>query len=87
MQEWDKLAYYIANNDSANSKPGTDLKYTVDSIKSWIANKEKHRVAVKSHIPLFIRYFTCEGIDGRIKFYDDMYGDDRSLKEKYFTVK
>ena len=86
VQEWEKLAFYILRNDSAYIAPDT-LKFNTDSITSWITNKEKHRIGVKSHIPLFIRYFTCEGIDGKIKFYDDIYGDDKSLKEKYFTVK
>jgi len=87
VQEWDKLAYYIANNDSANSKPGEVLKYTPDSIKNWIANKERHRMDVKNKIPLFIRYFSCEGKDGKIKFYDDIYGEDKVMREKYFTIR
>jgi len=85
VQEWDKLAYYIANNDSVNSKPGEVLKYTSDSIKSWIANKERHRMDVKNKIPLFIRYFSCEGKDGKIRFYDDIYGEDKAMREKYFA--
>ncbi len=86
VQDWEKLAFFIIRNDSAHIAPDT-LKYKTDSITSWIANKEKHRIPVRSPIPLFIRYFTCEVIDGHIKFYDDIYGDDKSLKEKYFTGK
>jgi L,D-transpeptidase YcbB len=36
---------------------------------------------------LFIRYFTCEGKPGGLVFYDDIYGEDKRLKEKYFTGK
>ena len=86
VQEWEKLAFYIVRNDSTTLLPDT-LKYNTDSITSWIANKEKHRVAVKFQIPLFIRYFSCEGMQGVIKFYDDIYGDDKRLKEKYFARK
>ncbi|MEO6670743.1 MAG: L,D-transpeptidase family protein [Ferruginibacter sp.] len=86
VQEWEKLAFYILRNDSAFIAPDT-LKFNTDSITSWIANKEKHTIGIKSRFPLFIRYFTCEAKAGRIKFYDDMYGDDKSLKEKYFTQK
>lgn len=86
VQEWEKLAFYIVRNDSTRLQPDT-LRYNTDSITSWIANKEKHRVAVKFPIPLFIRYFSCEGIQGTIKFYDDIYGDDKRLKEKYFARK
>ncbi len=84
VQEWQKLAFFIIRNDSTQILPDT-LKYNTDSITSWITNKEKHRIIVKKKIPLFIQYFSCESVDGRIKFYDDIYGDDRSLKEKYFA--
>ena len=86
VQEWEKLAFYILRNDSAYIAPDT-LKYNTDSITSWIERKEKHRIGVKLRLPLFIKYFTCEAIDGKIRFYDDMYGDDRSLKEKYLSRK
>lgn len=87
VQEWEKLAYYIAANDSILSPKKESLKYTSDSIRNWIAKKERHRVDVKNHIPLYIRYFTCEGNNGKLKFYDDIYGEDRALIEKYFVKK
>jgi L,D-transpeptidase YcbB len=87
VQEWQKLAYYIAGNDSALSKKTDSLKYTADSIKNWIAHKENHRIDVKNHIKLFIRYFSCEGKNGTVKFYDDIYGEDKLLMEKYFAKK
>lgn len=87
VQEWEKLAYYIADNDSILSKRKDSLRYTTDSIKSWIAKKQNHRIDVKNHIPLYIRYFTCEGKNGVVKFYDDVYGEDKVLMEKYFAKK
>lgn len=87
VQEWARLAYYIAENDSAMTGKRDSLKYTADSIKNWIASKERHRIDIKNHIPLFIRYFTCEGINGQVKFYNDIYGEDMMLIEKYFARK
>lgn len=88
VQEWQKLAYYIANNDSVLlSQKKESVKYTVDSIKNWIAKKDRRRIDVRNRIPLFIRYFSCEGKDGKIKFYDDIYGEDKLLMEKYFAKK
>ncbi len=87
VQEWARLAYYIAENDSAMTGKRDSLKYTADSIKNWIASKERHRIDIKNHIPLFIRYFTCEGKNGQIKFYNDIYGEDMLLIEKYFAKK
>ena len=87
VQEWEKLAFYIARNDSLNLKIGDTLRYTTDSIKNWIAAKQRKRIDVKNHVALYIRYFTCEGKDGGIKFYEDIYGEDKVLREKYFSNK
>ena len=87
VQEWEKLAYYIAGNDSILNKRKDSLKYSADSIRSWIAQKERHRIDVINHIPLYIRYFSCEGKDGVIKFYEDIYGEDKDLIGKYFAKK
>ena len=87
VQEWEKLAFYIIRNDSTKMPTGDTLAYNTDSITNWIANKERHRIPVKNKIPLFIRYFSCEGNNGSIKFYDDIYGEDKRLKEKYFAGK
>lgn len=87
VQEWEKLAYYIAGNDSIMRKAADTLKYSADSIRNWIANKEHRRIDVKNHVKLFIRYFSCEGRNGEVKFYEDIYGEDRLLMEKYFAKK
>ena len=87
VQDWEKLAYYIAKNDSINQKPDNPPSYTIDSIKTWLANKERKRIIVRNRIPLSIRYFTCEGKNGKIVFYDDIYGEDKTLREKYFAGK
>jgi murein L,D-transpeptidase YcbB/YkuD len=87
VQEWGKLAFFIANNDSALSLKKDSLRYTADSIRSWIVQKARHRIDVKNRIPLFIRYFTCEGKNGLIKFYEDIYGEDKLLMKKYFAKK
>jgi murein L,D-transpeptidase YcbB/YkuD len=87
VQEWEQLALYIARNDSIHLKVGDTLSYTTDSIKNWLLNKERRRIIVKNKIPLFIRYFTCEGKDGKILFYDDIYGEDKALRDKYFSNK
>ena len=87
VQEWEKLAFFIARNDSLNRRQQDTLRYNTDSIRTWISKKQRHRIDVKKQIPLYIRYFSCEGKDGRIVFYDDIYGEDRVLREKYFVNK
>ena len=85
VQQWQELAFFIADNDSVNLKPGEKQRYNKDSIINWLAIKEKRRIGVKSGIPLFIAYFSCEAKDGKIKFYDDIYADDKLKRENYFS--
>lgn len=84
VQEWEKLAFFIARKDSMQAKAGDTLRYNRDSITNWIANKQKHHISVHYQIPLFIRYFGCEVVDGNLKFHDDIYGEDRKAIEDYF---
>lgn len=87
VQDWQKLAFYIARNDSINQKPGSVLMYNTDSIQNWLAQKVRKRIIIQNRIPLYIRYFSCEAVGGRIVFYDDLYGEDKVLGDKYFPGK
>ena len=87
VQDWQTLAFFIAANDSIMKKENASINYNSDSIKVWLANKVRKRIIVKNHLSLYIRYFTCQGKKGKIIFYDDVYGEDRILKEKYFANK
>jgi L,D-transpeptidase YcbB len=79
VKEWRKFANFMVRNDT--------LKYPTDTLKAWITRKEKHVITGFHKLPLFIRYFTCEGKGGMIRFYDDIYDEDRYLSQKYFTRK
>jgi len=79
VKEWQKLADFLVRNDS--------VKYRPDTLRAWIERKEKHTVYGFARVPIFLRYFTCEGKKGRIVFYDDIYAEDRRLREGYFANK
>jgi L,D-transpeptidase YcbB len=87
VQNWQELAFYIARNDSLNQTGETRLSYNVDSIKTWLANRDRKRIIVKNKLPLFIEYITCEVKKNKLVFYDDIYNDDRMLSQKYFANK
>ena len=87
VQNWQALAYYIARNDSMAMPEGKTISYTVDSIKTWIADKSRKRIMVKKRLPLFIKYFTCVAKQDNIIFYDDIYNEDKVLAQKYFEGK
>ena len=77
VQNWEELAHYLVRNDT--------IKYPVDTLISWIVRQEKHVVSGFKKLPLFIRYFTVEGVGGKVKFYEDIYAEDKILAEKYFS--
>jgi murein L,D-transpeptidase YcbB/YkuD len=79
VKEWDKLAHYLVRNDS--------LLIPTDTVKAYIARGEKHTFSGFHKLPLYIRYFTCEGKNRKIVFYDDIYDEDRILIQKYFANK
>jgi murein L,D-transpeptidase YcbB/YkuD len=84
VQEWQKLANAIIHYDDTDS-----LKVSVkqDSLNSWLKRKVKRTMVIRNRLPVYIRYFTCEGGKNGIVFYDDMYGEDKLLREKYFAGK
>jgi murein L,D-transpeptidase YcbB/YkuD len=86
VQEWSKLAYFFIANDSLSYK-NNQKRIGSDSLTHWLQVKEKHTIPLKNKIPVFIRYFSCEGKNGTVIFYDDIYGEDAMLREKYYSQK
>lgn len=90
VQSWQKLAYYIMANDSISAIKIDSIKprfMPSDTLRAWLTRKEKHTLPVKNRIPLFIRYITCEGKKGKVVFYEDIYGEDKMLRQRYFAGK
>jgi len=85
VQEWEKLAHYILRSDSLGSDRSVSSR--IDSLNTWLQKKQKKSIALRNKMPVYIRYITCEGRDGDIIFYDDVYGEDKMIREKYFAVK
>jgi murein L,D-transpeptidase YcbB/YkuD len=86
VQKWETLAFYIAGKDGLPTKKGHPA-YNIDSLKTWIANKNRKTVMIKNRLPLFIEYFTCVAKNSKIIFYKDIYSEDETLAEKYFANK
>jgi murein L,D-transpeptidase YcbB/YkuD len=79
VQQWRKLSAFLIRNDT--------LKYHPDTLKNWISRQEKHTVYGFAHVPIYLRYFTTEGKKGKIVFYEDIYGEDRVARNRYFALK
>ena len=87
VQEWEKIANYILKDDIEYSKKNNKRHVSEDSVQYWLANKIKHLIPVNNRMPVYIRYFTCEGINGRVVFYEDIYNEDQELANKLFADK
>lgn len=85
VQEWEKLALYLLRNERKDD--GGQVKRRTDSLYKWLREKEKHNLVLERKMPVFIRYFTCAASGNDIQFFDDVYGDDRRLRERYFAGK
>ncbi len=83
VESWKDLAYYILERDSLASTSFTPK----DSLDKWLLLKQKKVIPVRKRLPVFIKYFTCEGVDGKVVFYEDIYEEDRKLRNKYFATK
>jgi len=77
VQEWQKLSKYLIKNDT--------LRYKPDTLAAWMKRKEKHMISFSKRIPIFIRYFTCEAKEGTLVWYDDIYAEDKMIREKYLS--
>ncbi|MBO9155075.1 murein L,D-transpeptidase [Chitinophaga sp. GCM10012297] len=75
VQAWDSLAMYMIRND-----PRPEMR---DSVRAWLDNEEQRVYSMTNRLPIYIRYFTAEMREGRLQFYEDVYGEDKTL-EKYF---
>jgi murein L,D-transpeptidase YcbB/YkuD len=87
VQEWQKLAHFILQTDSLSIKTPKPTYAPTDSLKAWLSRKEKRTITVKNTLPIYIRYFSCEGKEGRVRFYPDIYGVDGRIKDELFSAK
>lgn len=74
VQQWDSLAQFLVRADS--------IRHSGDSVRVWLAREEKKQVDLPKHIPIYLRYFTAEGQNGELVFYDDIYGEDKVMRKK-----
>ncbi|HEX6845663.1 MAG TPA: L,D-transpeptidase family protein [Chitinophagaceae bacterium] len=87
VQQWEKMAYYIMNNENDSTVKKKPNQITIDSMTHWLVIKEKHSIPLRKKIPVFIRYFTCEANNGQISFFEDIYDEDKKMIELLFVNK
>jgi murein L,D-transpeptidase YcbB/YkuD len=79
VKEWKKLSDFLIRNDT--------MRYHPDTLNAWIKRQEKHTVYGFARVPIYLRYFTVGTKKGKMVFYDDIYGEDKELRNRYFAQK
>jgi murein L,D-transpeptidase YcbB/YkuD len=79
VQRWDSLARYLTVTDT--------LKHHPDSISQWIGRGEKKVVVLRERVPIYFRYFTVLAEEDQIRFLEDIYGEDKILRDRYLNSK
>lgn len=87
VQEWEKLVWYISSLDSVAAVTKNTTSLSSDSIRAWLERKERHVIPVRSKLPVYFRYFTASVKNGKLFFYNDIYGEDKTAREAYFSNK
>ena len=60
--------------------------WTRSKIESQISTRKEKFVPLKQKLPVYLVYFTATAdSNGRVSFYDDIYGHDRQLASMYFN--
>jgi murein L,D-transpeptidase YcbB/YkuD len=76
LEKAKEFAEYLVQSDT--------LLFTVDSLHYYLQQKVQKRVPVTPHLPVQIRYFTCEADDNGVIFYNDVYlRDEKMIRELY----
>ena len=81
VQNWDSLYQYIILSDKkANADDIASNHLMVDSVKNWLSAKKRRTISVTNELPIYIRYFTVAPKNGKIEFYEDVYGEDGKIR-------
>jgi len=87
VKQWEDLMDYLLQNDIEQTETKSKAEKKMDSVYTWLARKEKHAVSISHRMPLYIRYFTCAVQNGKLTFFDDVYGVDDRIRQRFFAGK
>ncbi|HEX6891592.1 MAG TPA: L,D-transpeptidase family protein, partial [Chryseolinea sp.] len=72
MEKAFEMAHYLLTNDPSKRSAALD---------KYLAKQERRTVNLPSPVPIYIHYFTCEVVNGRLYRYEDVYDRDERLRE------
>jgi L,D-transpeptidase YcbB len=61
------------------------LNQKSEGVQKYIGEKQRHTMNLKTPMPIYIRYFTAEVVDGELLLYDDVYQRDQTSNRAHLT--
>lgn len=77
MEKAVEFAHYLAENYT---------QYSARQISGYLSTKTMRRIDLDTPLPIHIRYFTVVYDGKTLKQYDDVYGHDRKLINRYYQT-
>lgn len=77
VQHWRELAGLLLSQDTVGAQ--------ADSLLVHLERKQQRTLGMEVPTPIYLRYITAYVKDGRIRFYEDIYGEDLMVMERHFT--
>ena len=76
VQKARELARYLVKDDN--------IYITPDDLEQYLSLQQRYTIKIVKPIRLFIQYFTCEPLDGKLRFYGDVYKKDSLMMEALY---
>jgi L,D-transpeptidase YcbB len=78
LEEYWEFAKFLVRDDS--------VKIPRDTLAAWFKKNEQRIVRLKKQVPLYIKYFTAEVLNGnRLVIYPDIYGRDEKIIRRLYS--
>jgi murein L,D-transpeptidase YcbB/YkuD len=72
-----ELAHYLVNGN---------LKNKSRVVEKYIREKQRHTINLSTPVPIFIRYFTAEVVNGEFLLHKDVYNKDEVRHDTSLTT-
>jgi len=76
MEKAYELAHYLLTREPTGRS---------DVLDKYLAKRERRTINLPKPIPIYVRYFTCEVINGMLYRYADVYDMDRNLWDRLYN--
>jgi murein L,D-transpeptidase YcbB/YkuD len=80
VQNWEGLYRYVIGLDSMKAATEARPFTPTDSVRHWLTEKKKRVIPLKNQLPIFFRYYTSAGKNGKLETYPDVYKRDGGFR-------